>query len=648
MGQHHQAFIIARLIPHGSTTEKPYYRCIGAHHHSWCYGTLPLAATHRFLTLIKNEDNAEIIRDELRRAQYEYGRRWESPLMSKMPCPYTLLLLAQAWNMDLGSVEDAYATGVGLEYSTLDPDMGSFDEDSDDDMSIIDVTDPSNPAYCFVYEYGGEPIDMKGYIAKYYDMSDMQKLVESGEMEETIAVRAVKVVSALEGVRVLTSDALAEAWPDEYNVDNPSPETHSTESAELQKQKVPSLVDLTLSPAVDNALASSDIEQLEYLLMIPGKAELVKRYLMTKNPLPDSGTALLTNIITHEFESTSRVILDLSGYLYLSSDQVVYIVNALAETLPGHILSLKLSGNQNISTTTVVEVLKAFPQLLRLVLLNTSITNDQLLELVSTSPNLFFNLHDLVHPAFLYPIVSNDPRWLHRYAAPATLHPAYRHGLTFVSFDGRNNDITTDSVPFFNPEQLLKKLARPLSIMTQSEDPYFDHSYVGSGLGPILSLSAGTTVVDPSKTMKEGATDKSSLVSVDGGSDWYSRSVVSSPRAGSSDCFRGVGWIFILKFGTDIPSTRRYGFVKVDEDLLVREEKSEEDGKSLLLELVPGLYKIYDVKGFLKEIGKEGRPSPNEEVVAAFEQALGGPSFMELERFILISDEEFRELLSKF
>ncbi|THU99698.1 hypothetical protein K435DRAFT_486271 [Dendrothele bispora CBS 962.96] len=166
-------------------------------------------------------------------------------------------------------------------------------------------------------------------------------------------------------MRVLTSDALAEAWPDEYDIDNLSPEPHTTESTELQNQGVPSLADLTLSPAVDNAMARNDIEQLEYLLMIPGKAELVKKYLMTKNPLPDSGTALLTNIITHEFESTSRVVLNLSEYPHLSSDQVVHILKALAETLPGRIRSLKLSGNQNISTVTIVEALKAFPQLLR-------------------------------------------------------------------------------------------------------------------------------------------------------------------------------------------------------------------------------------------------------------------------------------------
>ncbi|THU99710.1 hypothetical protein K435DRAFT_751721 [Dendrothele bispora CBS 962.96] len=682
MGQKHQVFIIARLIPHGSTTGKPYYRCIAARHHQWCHGYLALAATHRFLTLIKNEDNAEIIRDELHRAQCKYGRREENPLMPAMPCPYTLLLLTQAWNMDL-NVEDAYATGDGLESDTLEPNMGSFGApDNNDGISIIDVTNPRDPAYCFVadiYEDEPRPVDMRGYIAEYHHMSDV---------EATIAVKAV---SALERVRVLTSDALAEAWPDEYNIDDPSPEPHAAEPAKLQNQNVPSLVDLALSPAVDNALANNDIGQLGHLLMIPGKAELVKKYLMTKNPLPESGTALLANIIiTHDFESTGRAILDLSEYPCLSSDQVVHIVNALADTLPGRIKSLKLSGNRNISTTTVVEVLRTVPRLLRLVLLNTSITDDQLLELISTSPNLFFNLHDLVHPVFLRSVELGDQKMFWRRIVPETLHPAYRHGLTFVSFGasdmfgregcdifgregcdvfGRNasdkfvgdvsdvfggpgSRITTTpaSVPFFNPEQLLIKLTRQLSIITHSENPYFSYAYVRSGLGPILALSAGTTVVDPCKTQrstaKDGTTSESlPSVSVDGGSDWYSRSVVSFPRSGSFDCFKGLGWIFVLKCQTS--ASPRYGFVKVDEEM---QEKSKENGK-----LVPGLFKIYHVKDFLREMEKEGRPIPSKGVVDAFVQALRNPwigparlldrVLEDPKRVILISDEEFQELL---
>lgn len=35
MGQRHQAFIIARVVPHGNTDRKAYYRCLGAYHHQW-------------------------------------------------------------------------------------------------------------------------------------------------------------------------------------------------------------------------------------------------------------------------------------------------------------------------------------------------------------------------------------------------------------------------------------------------------------------------------------------------------------------------------------------------------------------------------------------------------------------------------------
>jgi hypothetical protein len=127
MGQRHQVFLIARVVPHGSTTGQAYYRCIAAHHHQWCYGSLPLRATRRFLTLIQNENNAQIIRDEIRRVQSVYGRHGQKPAMPLMPCPYTLLLLIQAWNVDLSDLEQPYTSGAGLDSGVLSPDMGSFD-----------------------------------------------------------------------------------------------------------------------------------------------------------------------------------------------------------------------------------------------------------------------------------------------------------------------------------------------------------------------------------------------------------------------------------------------------------------------------------------------------------------------------------------
>ena len=83
MGQRHQAFAVARVVPHGET--KPYYRCIAVIHHQWCYGRLPLRAARRCLTLIKQKDNAEIIREEIRLMKENMGDVNVNPGYQKFP-----------------------------------------------------------------------------------------------------------------------------------------------------------------------------------------------------------------------------------------------------------------------------------------------------------------------------------------------------------------------------------------------------------------------------------------------------------------------------------------------------------------------------------------------------------------------------------
>ncbi|KAE9405044.1 hypothetical protein BT96DRAFT_753158, partial [Gymnopus androsaceus JB14] len=70
-GQRHQAFLIARIVPHGSTDGKAYYRCIGAYHHQWSVkNSEPVA--DRFLTLLKQPVNAAIVREEVKSDQGKY------------------------------------------------------------------------------------------------------------------------------------------------------------------------------------------------------------------------------------------------------------------------------------------------------------------------------------------------------------------------------------------------------------------------------------------------------------------------------------------------------------------------------------------------------------------------------------------------
>ena len=125
MGQRHQAFVVARLVPHGQT--RPYYRCIAALHHQWCYGRLPLRAARRLLTLVKQKDNAEIIREEIRLLQGKYGRCKRQPKIPEVPSPYIGFLLASAWNLDFDETPlGVYASGGSLDMALLYADMNSF------------------------------------------------------------------------------------------------------------------------------------------------------------------------------------------------------------------------------------------------------------------------------------------------------------------------------------------------------------------------------------------------------------------------------------------------------------------------------------------------------------------------------------------
>jgi hypothetical protein len=123
MGQRHQAFVIARARPYSSSVAK--YRCIAAFHHQWCYGRLPLHATHRFITQAKNKFNAEIIRSEIAAIQGKFGRWREEPALPAIPCPFTAFLLATNWSVDLEDPKAPYASGVSFSNGMLEADMGS-------------------------------------------------------------------------------------------------------------------------------------------------------------------------------------------------------------------------------------------------------------------------------------------------------------------------------------------------------------------------------------------------------------------------------------------------------------------------------------------------------------------------------------------
>ncbi|KIJ57346.1 hypothetical protein M422DRAFT_102923, partial [Sphaerobolus stellatus SS14] len=95
-----QAFVIARVVPHGGTQAK--YRCIAALHHQWCYGTIPLKATSRFLKLAKQPQNAFIIYEEIRSLHGKYAEYLQAnkPIIPDIPALYTMFPFELAFCYD--------------------------------------------------------------------------------------------------------------------------------------------------------------------------------------------------------------------------------------------------------------------------------------------------------------------------------------------------------------------------------------------------------------------------------------------------------------------------------------------------------------------------------------------------------------------
>jgi hypothetical protein len=94
-------------------------------HHQWCYGRLPLLATHRFITQVKQKNTAEIIRAEIASIQGKFGRWGDEPELPRLPCPFTAFLLATNWAVDLEDPDQTYSSGISFNNSALHADMGS-------------------------------------------------------------------------------------------------------------------------------------------------------------------------------------------------------------------------------------------------------------------------------------------------------------------------------------------------------------------------------------------------------------------------------------------------------------------------------------------------------------------------------------------
>ncbi|TFY77860.1 hypothetical protein EWM64_g6150 [Hericium alpestre] len=356
----------------------------------------------------------EIVQYELKTIQ----GLWEEQedIRTRFPCPFLSFLLASGWDVNLEPIEDEGAgrglrTGHGsIGGSSMDPDMGSGDGDNNDGITVIDVTDPASPAYCFVSVNGLEaqgaspepehyiPLSAEQYCRAYYPPQDLEELKslpeDDGQIECEESVRSV--IATLDDVPVIKLASLAEAWPSEYQVSPAAEKEASDSEAAVSADRTQDpILEASLRAILDSDVAGSsgDMEQVYDILTREDYRPRVLAKLRGFLDIPPAGLPLLTKVLAHGGNKAS---LDLSQ-LPLSAEQILQVV---AE--PQSLEVLNLSGNSHLTADALLHILPHLPKLRRLVLLDCpTFSNKEFSTVHAANPALFDPIEAVIHPFFL-------------------------------------------------------------------------------------------------------------------------------------------------------------------------------------------------------------------------------------------------------
>ncbi|KAF8511774.1 hypothetical protein JB92DRAFT_356109 [Gautieria morchelliformis] len=356
--EQHQLFVIAK-IPHSR------YQRIAAFRHNYLWRRDPLAVCSNFITLVKNKDNALIVEAEL--AAIGSTQYQELP---ETPAPFISSMLAMVLAIRL---EDQYCEGFTAR--PLDPNRSSFGARNNDAITVIDVTDPSSPAYCFVLVAGLEhakvevPRDVllaaETYVRAFYpllsekNMPYMEENEEGNERyNEEVQQDVEKHINLFKDIRVIERWMLDETWPcDGYGTDER--DTQEPESADTEPD-IPPLTELCLQKAVHHA-TSKDSAALEAAISFPGVGVRLLDILAKRDRLSNAVTSAMTTALSDHPERDQSV-LDLSPYS-LTAKQVIRVASYFPQ-----IQVLNLDKNPHITHATLAKLLPSLPELTRLII----------------------------------------------------------------------------------------------------------------------------------------------------------------------------------------------------------------------------------------------------------------------------------------
>ncbi|TFY61032.1 hypothetical protein EVJ58_g4766 [Rhodofomes roseus] len=470
------------------------------------------AASLYFIINTAQKENAEVVKAEIQNIQGKYGRCKQEPKLPDFPCPFTASLLGLAWTMDKGEERRGwpYVSGVSFTWVKMPADSRPWapDCDNNDGITVIDVTDPGSPAYCFMSGEGSmRPITARGYMLYYDDIGDVP----------------AHTLRAFDCIPLVTQDIIDEAWPPQDKLEGAEtgPSTDGDNfPRDTANSLISSLAELSLGLALDQAISIGDTSDIERLLLQPQKVDLVRSHLQRHKPFPNSALSLLEAVLADEHDSEA---VNLSGF-NLSGKQLLQVLSSHNEA----VRTLNISFNEVITSEGMSKLLAAMPCLRRLVLIGcTSIMDDDLCDLMRTEPELFYTLDTLLHPMLLE--IKEPPQW------PVA--------FTFAGSFDMPGEMRGCCLPVFTPTSVVQSLL-----------DFHDMAMAFLQLSDLKSASRG------------GMTAQAAFTAVrEPDVRWSRRALAAAPLFGVDEWNMPPNWVCIFHYGDcELPAATafQYAFVK--------------------------------------------------------------------------------------
>ena len=494
--------------------------------------------------------------------------------------------------------------------------------DNNDGISVIDVTNPTAPSYCFVSVYELElakkevpalvPLSAEQYVRAYYPKYTSPPKPGPKETEkEAIERRKVlaaendvqDVIAKLQDVKLIDLEMLAEAWPAEYDPDGKLKGT-----ANIVTGPVTDDVCSPFNPRVSPAYLASAIERgatrdFEARVWMPGGASAIKAALRLLSPFPDAGMELLMKVMEKEVSGPDAE-LDLTG-LSLSSAQLEKLVSPMKE-----VSVVNLSHMPTLDIDGVCTVLAKFPRLKRLNLLGSpSISADSIYSLLHTRYHLFNHLESLIHPSLLGELKD-----------AADCCP-YCNAFSFIGVNPYTRRLKACSLPFFTPSRVIQALIDTLQPLCSGHD---SESFLETSF-PIQA--AFSSVRAP-------------------GQKWSERDTVIIPQL-SLRALKGEGWTFAMNSSY---SNSSFAFLRFKSQSPVAsgKEQPEAEGKEKGATLAPNEndavgWEIHDLASFVNQLVLDGKPRPPDDLVNNLQDTLTILQTTKAWRFM--ADDDVRKFL---